>query len=808
MTPLVQTAGWTLVHFVWQGVLVAIVTGVILEFLAFRSARARYLVACLGLLAMLAAPALTLALASGSGASSPLTATDIGSSSIDPYEFRAWPVLKPASPGETALDARAGGDTLLAGIVGMWAAGVSLLLIRMAGGWWRVRRLHRLALASELSAWQPVCDRIAASLTVKTIVRVAESALVETPSVVGWLQPVILLPVSALSGLTPAQVEAILAHELAHIRRHDFAINLLQSIAETLLFYHPAVWWMSARIRAEREYCCDDVAVAFSGDALNYASALAELETRRSVMVLAASGGSLLDRVGRLLRVPADDGAQTTGWLVTLVLTMLFVAGAGVVQWLPDTIGHTQAAPQPPAAPRAPGPVAPATPSTPVAPAPAVAPAPPAGQAAPRPANSDGVSIRLRDEDFRMRWQSGWSSREISGWGDLTFNDDLTDVRLLSSGGYLLVREWVGLLPRSVEIRSEGGRLVHRYFVAGFERPWNADAERWLAERLPSMVRRSGLGARSRVREIYAARGIDGVLDEIREVDGDYARRIYLRELRAAAEPFDPSTVVRAITFAGSAMSSDYHLAETLRDLAPIAANDGAATRAYANAADRLQSDYEHRRALVALFKAGRRSPDTSELALASAGNIHSNYERVEALRVAVREGWLGTGETLFKSIEQMNSDYEKQRILSIVLKERPDAPDIQKRLLVTAATIDSNYECAEFLLSFLRAYGLGAANRVAFFAAVDTLDSSYERQRVLAELVRSERGPEVVHDVLAAIAMMTSDYDRAEMLLLVLKRQVIDSAARQAMLEVVEKIGSSYDQGRVLVAMVRADRR
>jgi len=109
MTPLVQTAGWTLVHFVWQGVLVAIVTGVILEFLAFRSARARYLVACLGLLAMLAAPALTLAIASGSGASAPLTATDIGSSSIDRYEFRAWPVLKPASPGETALDAGAPG---------------------------------------------------------------------------------------------------------------------------------------------------------------------------------------------------------------------------------------------------------------------------------------------------------------------------------------------------------------------------------------------------------------------------------------------------------------------------------------------------------------------------------------------------------------------------------------------------------------------------------------------------------------------------------------------------------------------------
>ena len=118
--------------------------------------------------------------------------------------------------------------------------------------------------------------------------------MVDVPTVVGWLRPAVILPVAALANLSPAQVEAVLAHELAHIRRHDYLVNLFQTLAETLLFYHPAVWWLSARIRTEREHCCDDVAVAVSGDAVGYARALAELEAWRvgtPGMALAATGG-------------------------------------------------------------------------------------------------------------------------------------------------------------------------------------------------------------------------------------------------------------------------------------------------------------------------------------------------------------------------------------------------------------------------------------------------------------------------------------------------------------------------------------
>ncbi len=149
--------------------------------------------------------------------------------------------------------------------------------------------------------------RLAKRLHIARPIRLLESSMVDVPTVIGWLRPVVLMPASALAGMAPQQLEAILAHELAHIRRHDYLVNLLQTLVETLLFYHPAVWWLSRRIRVERENCCDDLAVSLCGDPYAYARALADLEELRadsSRLVLAATGGSLLHRVRRLIGTP------------------------------------------------------------------------------------------------------------------------------------------------------------------------------------------------------------------------------------------------------------------------------------------------------------------------------------------------------------------------------------------------------------------------------------------------------------------------------------------------------------------------
>ena len=152
---------------------------------------------------------------------------------------------------------------------------------------------------------------------------------------VGWLRPTILLPVAMLAGLPAEQVEALLAHEIAHIRRHDYLVNLLQRLAEAILFYHPAVWWISREIRREREHCCDDIAVSATGDAILYAEALADLEASRTSWpetALAATDGSLPDRLGRLLGIARPRANFTELPAVGLVPLVLVVGGVLLAQ--------------------------------------------------------------------------------------------------------------------------------------------------------------------------------------------------------------------------------------------------------------------------------------------------------------------------------------------------------------------------------------------------------------------------------------------------------------------------------------------
>src|SRR5947207_1326915 len=170
--------------------------------------------------------------------------------------------------------------------------------------------------------WQQALRHLGARIGISRPVRLLVSAVVQVPTVVGWIRPVVLMPIGALTGLPSEQVEALLLHELTHIRRHDYLVNILQGIAEALLFYHPAVWWVSGHIRTERELCCDDLAVSVSGDALTYARALAQLESYRPAhfgATVAANGGSLSDRIARLLghSRPAIGAGLGPGVVVT-----------------------------------------------------------------------------------------------------------------------------------------------------------------------------------------------------------------------------------------------------------------------------------------------------------------------------------------------------------------------------------------------------------------------------------------------------------------------------------------------------------
>jgi GWxTD domain-containing protein len=316
--------GWTLLHSLWEGVIIAAALAAILALV--RSPRIRYVAACAGMLAMLAAFAITLihVLPESNGGGNALVRTNLP----------PWREL----PGMNARNSLFPDfAALVPWLAPLWLVGVCLFYVRYAAGCLSVRRLRGRGACKASDSWQRSVTRLAGELKISRPVVLLESLLAETPAVLGHFRPVILAPLGFMTSLPPDQVEAILLHELAHIRRADYLINVCQRLVEGLLFYHPAVWWISSVIRAERENCCDDMVVALRGDAHSYAVALTALEQNRSEQrwpsrepAVAATGGSLMKRVRRLL-YPTRPGGIWTPALAALVL--MASTAMGLAAW-------------------------------------------------------------------------------------------------------------------------------------------------------------------------------------------------------------------------------------------------------------------------------------------------------------------------------------------------------------------------------------------------------------------------------------------------------------------------------------------
>ncbi len=290
--------GWAVIHFAWQGAVVGLIAAICLAGLKQSSAAARYGVACTALAVSALAFVVTFALMlPGSVAASGFV--------LDPDRL------------ETFLQASESPSRFVDVIAWFWVAGVSLGSLRFLGQWIAVQRLRTVSTSPPESHWQHVFDALREDLGVSRAVSLLRSGLAEAPMVVGWLTPVVLVPASAFTLLTPDQLRSILAHELSHIRRCDHLVNAIQVMIETILFFHPAVWWLSRQVRTERENCSDDVAVRTAGNPRILAEALAQLESLRithSRAALAANGGPLMNRITRLLGTSSPVRTTSMRW--------------------------------------------------------------------------------------------------------------------------------------------------------------------------------------------------------------------------------------------------------------------------------------------------------------------------------------------------------------------------------------------------------------------------------------------------------------------------------------------------------------
>jgi beta-lactamase regulating signal transducer with metallopeptidase domain len=372
----VTNVGWLLLHSVVQFTLVAVVASMAMSLIRRSAASMRYWVLLAAIGMMLAGPAVTWwwlptnlaevvvkvegrpsvpplevkgldGIEIGEGTALPthdapnLAATGLpvdtppqaASAIASESDFASTQLASTSRPALKRLAASL--EPMLPVIVASWMLGVILFSFRPLFGWYIVRRLKRKGASLVPENVQRSFDALVKRMRVSAAVKVMQSTLVKMPIVVGYFKPIVLLPVSVLTQLPISQLEAILAHELAHVRRLDYLVNLLQTLIETVFFYHPAVWWLSNQLRVEREHCCDDLVVAALDNRSEYGRALlaiTELVGKENVLAVGIGGSSLLDRVRRLCGV---EPAQRS-WVGVLGCLMVLAIGVGASAFMPQ----------------------------------------------------------------------------------------------------------------------------------------------------------------------------------------------------------------------------------------------------------------------------------------------------------------------------------------------------------------------------------------------------------------------------------------------------------------------------------------
>src|SRR5579871_2530498 len=355
-----QSLGWALMHFLWQGTaLAALAAGAMA---LSRRPSTRYWIGVAVLIMMLLAPLATFLnyqqeRADGAQNLSALPAATqllAMAKHESPVNHSARRGMQPASIS-ASLNA-------LPWLVEAWLLGVALFSLRSAGGFILLERERRKR-STVVSAYVlEICDELQDRLGIRRAIAYCECGWLQTPAVIGWFRPVVFLPVTALTGLSEEQLRAVIAHELAHIQRLDPFINVFQVGIETLLFYHPAVWWLNKRIRTEREVCCDEKAVSVCGNPVEYARALTLMEEWREApsLAMAANRGPLTERIVRLLGLKTLGtgirGLGLTGSI--LCLSAALIAGNALLTFAHPKAAlaseKPQAAPQPAATPNQP----------------------------------------------------------------------------------------------------------------------------------------------------------------------------------------------------------------------------------------------------------------------------------------------------------------------------------------------------------------------------------------------------------------------------------------------------------------------
>jgi beta-lactamase regulating signal transducer with metallopeptidase domain len=761
----------------------------------------------------------------------------------------AFPSSTPAPTPDRTVGAQM--RDMLAGVtwegwlIALWWAGASLVLLLLGTGLVRVSTMSARGRPMSARAWLDLRDRIARQLEIRRPVTLLMSESATTPFTWGARRPIIVLPADAATW-SHERRRQVLLHEMAHIRRNDFVTQLVARYACALYWFHPMVWAAATRLRETREQACDDVVLSsgvrpstYAGHLLDIARSARDARTSAFASVAMARRSQLEGRLVALLderRARRDPGGPSTAMGWAAVLALLVPLSAVRPELTPGPLPDAPVLPMGILAAE-PALVAPGTPAMLEQDAPFPRESPPASTehtpspivdvlvamtikqqenvswaSAPacteerREGKSRGTNENHNDDAITARFWDGECEGDVRMRGTVRFADDLADVRSIARGGRFEIEIDNGDETRRIEMRSDNGSIVRRWFVGGREVAYDAAAERFLAAALSDYFRHSGFLLEERIDRLMQQGGVEAILAEARRVHGEYMMaQLFQRAL--ASGRMSPAQIEAVVREAGTEIGSDYSLSRVLQSVPASALQDDGLRRTYVQATGRIESDYEKRQALQAILTQSDLSDQTVMDLLQTARTIDSDYELATLLHElgaqylrtpALRTAYLETAQSIA-------SDYELRRVLSALLESRQLENATLVTVLETSANIDSDYELAELLVQASTRFVVDDAMRTAFFRAVNTIESDYERGRVLKTLMGSQSLEQrVILDLLESAGTIDSDFQLAEVLNGAGESYLVDDTLRPAFFRAVGTIGSDFERQRVITTVAK----
>jgi beta-lactamase regulating signal transducer with metallopeptidase domain len=725
----------------------------------------------------------------------------------------------------------------------VWAMLSFVMLVRISSGFRELRRLKADAIPAPAES-QLRLGNLSRINGVRRQTQLLVSSHIAAPMSLGFFNPAILIPEALLDTLSDSELEHVMLHELAHVRRRDDWSNLAQKLMEAILPIQPAIYWIGHRMSIEREMACDDWVVATTGAVKPYAASLtkvAELSQwgHAGVLAVSATGNrsQLFSRVHHMLDRTRNAAPKLAlgplGTALAAVAAMIYV-GARAPQviafaatpaqensrqeLIPLSTPHSLPAPQAPTAASVPvvpalrapltpiaalRPAAPAqSPTSPLAPPAPLAPSAPLAAMAPLAPMAPVSAQQSGETHMNMTTSNGWSSLTVKLDGVIEFTDDDRDVKLLSPGGHFRLEEGTWLSGRVYDVKADSaGNLTKTYSMGRSMKPMDAEGRAWLERVLPQVIRDSAMGAGPRVTRILRQGGPQAVITEIGLIHSDGSKRIYLEQLFSQAtlntqQLEDTARLIRGI-------SSDGDKAQVL-----VTVDEkyftGELRPSLFEAARSINSDGDKRRVLSDFLKKDGGSADTLVSVTRTVKHISSDGDKAEVLieMAGPYRASDGLAMAYFEAVKSISSDGDHARVLSTILAAHGDDQDTLVWALRSAEKISSDGDKARVLKEAVSRYSDDEPIRKAFFDAANSISSDGDHQQVLVALVhRQGIAATSLGEIANSAQRISSDGDKARVLVELAGANV--EPVSKDFFAAADSISSDGDHSHVLMALL-----